>query len=258
MNRFVVVPVRNAEDVSFARYTVQASHAAEGACLVLDLLDAPEAACDDWDALLAEFERTARGNRQTFAVLWHEEPCARLAPAAVAAGLVRHASLGACLAESRPPAEGELHALVTLPSRLDYVPEVKGWLAAVVRSRHGESDAFKVEIIVDELGHNAVDHSPSSHNFFDVAFRLRAHEIEIDVTNVYDDSLNTERIMQRRLKSFDASGDYMGDRGRGLFLVARLADGMQIRSLPGERVCVSVLKRLGGGPGPGSDADPRA
>ena len=118
--------------------------------------------------------------------------------------------------------------------------------AEAVRVLHGDADAFQVELLVDELCLNAVENSPSEQNSYDVHMKCEGFELHVDVTNTFDDSVDSARIMHRRLQSFDDSGDYLGERGRGLFLVARIADGLQIRSVDGDRIRVSVTKRLHG------------
>jgi len=52
--------------------------------------------------------------------------------------------------------------------------------------------------------------------------------------------------LHSRLREFDASGAYLEERGRGLFLVARIADGLKIES-GNAWVHVHVWKDLGSG-----------
>jgi anti-sigma regulatory factor (Ser/Thr protein kinase) len=81
-----------------------------------------------------------------------------------------------------------------------------------------------------------------------VAVASEGDEFKLEVTNSFDPGAEPERTMHGRLQSFDASGSYLGERGRGLFLIARIADGLQIRSLPGDRIRVVATKRLRGEP----------
>jgi anti-sigma regulatory factor (Ser/Thr protein kinase) len=247
VSRFLVVPVTSAEDVTLARYTVQAAHALSGATVVLDLAEAPASASADWEELLAEFARTTSGNRQDFVVLASHERLEELAPRTAATTKPeRQASLVDCLQALGPDPLAPRYGIdLTLPARMEYLAPVRTYLSGIVRQRHGSADAFRIEILVDELCLNAVENSPSGHNSYDVSFRLADGPVELDVSNVFDDTIDSERIMQRRLQTFDASGDYLGERGRGLFLIARLADGLEIKSLPGDRICVSVRKQLG-------------
>jgi anti-sigma regulatory factor (Ser/Thr protein kinase) len=248
VTRFLIVPIRVADDVTLARYAIQAAHAEEGLLIVLDLTDARPGVVPDWARLLQEFGRTAAGNRQQFVVL-ATEPGLKELFAASGQGdqgtvLRRHDHLVACLEALGPQAGDALAVELSLPARMSYLPFVRTYLSSLLRRAHGAANAFRIEILVDELCLNAVENSPSDQNSYELAFRCAGGVVEMDVTNVFDDSINSERIMQRRLKTFDASGDYLGERGRGLFLIARLADGLQIKSLEGDRIQVSVLKRL--------------
>jgi len=240
-SHFIIIPLRVADDVPLARYAVQASHAAAGAAIVLDLSDVQAGEDVDLDGLINEFARTAEGNSQRLAVVG---PRAAIEGDDVARTTF-HGDLVACLQGLGPVARRSFEVQLTLPARLDYLAPVRSYVAEAIRSLHGDADGFQVEILVDELCLNAVENSPSGYNSYEVRIRCEGHELEIEVTNVFDGSINSERIMNRRLQSFDDSGDYLGERGRGLFLVARLADGLQIRALDAERIRVVVTKRLG-------------
>jgi anti-sigma regulatory factor (Ser/Thr protein kinase) len=237
VHRFVLVPLRVEEDVALARHAVQAAHAEREATIALDLTAVDPAAPVDVPSLVAEFARTATGNGQVLEVIGGpERPM----------GARRHADFATCLDQAMP-LHGRAHAaLLTLPARIETLAPVRAHLASIVRRLHGEADAFQVELLLDELCLNAVENSTSPRNTFDVAFRCEGHELAIDVTNVFDDSVDPARIMHRRLASFDDSGGYLGERGRGLFLIARLADGLQIRAVDEDRIRVSVTKRLRG------------
>ena len=267
LNRVLVVPLRVADDVALARYAVPAAHAESGAVVVLDLT-----ACGgvqvDLDALIAECHRTVRGNAQRFVVLASREFLEAAAPLAAARtqtggpgpDMVREDDLEHCLAWAAPAGDRVFSLLITLPARMEYLAPIRRFVSGVVRALHGEADAFQVEILVDELCLNAVENSPSDRSSYEARFQCEGDGVRLEVTNAFDESINSERIMHRRLQSFDASGDYLGDRGRGLFLVGRIADGLQIRSLPEGRIRVSVTKRMGrfASPGVGSRPADRA
>jgi anti-sigma regulatory factor (Ser/Thr protein kinase) len=233
---------------------VQAAHGDAGLTVVLDLT-----APDDVElpaGLLLEVHRTTSGNGQTLAILAHDGGLPGLAALRSAAGVSVHESLGDCLTDltrTRPPDEP---LRLTLPARVGTIAPVRTFLAETVRRRHGDADAFPVEILVDELFLNAIENSPSDRSSFDVAFCCDGGLLVMEVVNVFDDTIDSERIMHRRLRSFDDSGDYLGERGRGLFLVARLADGLEIRSEPPDRMRVVVTRRLGRADGSGASPRP--
>jgi anti-sigma regulatory factor (Ser/Thr protein kinase) len=242
LHRFVLVPIRVEEDVPLARHAVQSSHALRGAVLALDLGGLDPGVPIPVPALVEEFAATAVGNAQRLVLVG--------APGGIAlpAGVEPYADLSACF-DATMPLEGRAHAaLLTVPARVELLPHLRHHLGGVVRTLHGEADAFQSELLIDELCLNAVENSTSTRNTYDVAFRCENYELQLDVTNVFDDSVDPARIMHRRLASFDDSGGYLGERGRGLFLIARIADGLQIRSLDDDRIRVSVTKRLRGNP----------
>lgn len=244
----LLVPVRTEEDVALARHEVLAAHARRGLAVVVDLGELEPVAASEAAALVEELARATLGNGQSLHVVGSGLPL----DGAGLGHVQRHVGFAEAL-EAAVPLGGKTHAVhLTLPARVEPLAAVRHHLAAIVRRQHGEADGFQAELLLDEMCLNAVENSTSSRNSYEVSFRLQGHELAIDVTNVFDDAVDPARIMHRRLASFDDSGRYLGERGRGLFLIARLADGLQIRPLDADRIKVSVTKRLRGtGPDPG-------
>lgn len=239
----IVVEMRTEEDWVLSRHAVMASHGRTGALIVVDV-----SRLEPWEgfdpcAEIGELARTAQGNGQRLVALG--QPTALgWDRCSASADVPFYPELATCL-RLEVPAEGKSYGLlVTLPARLDHVAPVKQHLSSVVRRQHGDAEGFQVEILVDELALNAVENSPSSRSSYDLRFVLENHELILEVTNDFDEAIDSTRIMNRRLQSFDDSGGYMGERGRGLFLIARIADGLQIRAVEGDRVRVTVTKRL--------------
>ena len=239
MYRIMVVPIAIEEDVALARYAIQAAHASPGAVIALDLRHLDAVLAPQMPAMLDELARTAAGNAQRLVILAQE--------AAVAGAGDRPVlpDLRACLLAHAPVSGRSFGMELTLPARTEYLADVRTHVASAVRDQHGDPDGFQVEILLDELCLNAVENSPSPRSAYDVRIACEGHELQVDVTNAFDDSVDSEKIMHRRLQSFDDSGTYLGERGRGLFLVARIADGLQIRSIDRDRLRVTVTKRLG-------------
>jgi anti-sigma regulatory factor (Ser/Thr protein kinase) len=256
MIRLLVIPFSTAEDVALGRYAVQAAHSTPGLVVALDAEGASRSAVGP--RLVADVMQTTRGNGQSLAVIASDGAAGLLPEGPMAAPPV-HRTLEDCLAAWTLDLGREDSLFMTLPARVDYIAPVRRFLVGLVRARHGDADAFPTEILVDELFLNAVENSPSDRNSFDVLFRCDGGELSMEVANVFDDTIDSARIMHRRLRSFDNSGDYLGERGRGLFLIARLADGLRIRSEPPDRIHVTVTRRLGrhaAVPGGGSDGPP--
>ena len=235
MRTLLVIPLDRADEVPIARYNVQAAHARRGAWLLLDLRSATDLS-EQQDELVDEFRATAEGNDQEFAVLG--------APAAGGEGVRHYADLAEAMRGLAPedllPYEVEL----VLPSRLEDLPAVRSFLAETASRLHPQAADFQLAMLVDEICQNAIQNSPSNKSHYEVLFRTDAERVRLEVTNQAAESFPPERIMQRRLDSFDDSGDYLGDRGRGLFLIARLADEMDIRAAGEERITVSVTKKV--------------
>ena len=216
------------EDAVLTRSHLLRLHSRPGAFLVLDLR---RSRLDDPGALLEDLGRTARGNGQELRVLGRTAP----PPEPDARGLE------AALGESIPG----LAFRVSLPCRTEYLPELRRFFSARVSERFGEGCAFRFEVVMDELCLNAVEHSPSRDSRFEVECTTDGDTLHLVVSNEHPRQVDSSRIMTRRLREFDPSGTYMGERGRGLFLIARLVDGLNIRTGEG-RVQVHVWKEMGG------------
>ena len=238
----IVVPVASEEDLVLGRHAIQSAHARAGALVVLDLSQLEPWSGFDARAMLAELLRTTSGNRQDLVALG--QPSSLGLPGGADDAVRFYPELATCLRIEAPLTGRSYGVHLTLPARLEHLPPVKQHLAGIVRALHADAEAFQAEILVDELALNAVENSPSSRSAYDLRFVAENHELIIEVTNDFDEAVDSTRIMNRRLQSFDDSGRYMGERGRGLFLIARIADGLQIRAVEGDRVRVTVTKRL--------------
>ena len=233
----IIVPVADDEELVLGRHQVMAAHARAGAIVALDLTEL-EPGEIDLPRVLADLVSTTSGNRQRLVVVGGKGADGGYADGG-------YADLATCLLAEAPVTGKAFGLIATVPARMSYVQPLRQHLVAAVRSCHGDKEAFQAELLVDELAVNAVENSPSSRNAWDLRFTLEHHHMLVEVTNDFDEAVDSARIMNRRLQSFDDSGRYMGERGRGLFLVARMADGLQIRAMEGDRVRVSVNKKMG-------------
>lgn len=164
------------------------------------------------------------------------------------ADVPRESSVVDALRTLLPMGSRTFQARVIVPARLDYLPPLREIVAEAIGAHHGSAEAFQVEILVDELCLNAAENSPSWTATYEVGVSCEGHELQVEVINTFDPATEPEQAMRGRLESFDDSGGYLGERGRGLFLIARIADGLQIRSLPGHRLRVIATKRLRAAP----------
>lgn len=235
MRTLLIIPLDRTDEVPIARYNIQAAHSRAGAWLLLDLRRVEDLGPLQAE-LVEEFRRTTEGNSQHFAVV---------GPPVAGEEEVQHfpdlkAAISKLAPEDRLPYEVEL----ILPSRLDDLPAVRGFVADTAARLHPHAADFHLAMLIDEICQNAIENSPSNKSHYELLFRSDEQRVRLEVTNQAAESFPPERIMQRRLDSFDDSGQYLGDRGRGLFLIARLADEMDIRAAGEERITVSVTKRV--------------
>ena len=223
-----VLAVDHAEDGVLSRAHLLRLHARPGITVLLDLR---RSRLEDPTALVREFEGVTAGNEQRLALLGRADGFATAGPAG--------------LAEALEGIVGGLDFRLSLPCRVEYLAEVRGFLARRVARVYGEVCAFRVEVVLDELCLNAIEHSPSRESRFGIEAGTRGSVLHLRVSNDHSRGRDDSGIMRRRLREFDPSGGYLGERGRGLFLVAQLADGLNIEADEG-RVHVHVWKDLAG------------
>lgn len=130
-----------------------------------------------------------------------------------------------------------------MPSLARYVPAIRRFVAVRVGAAHEARAAFAMELVLDELCLNAVEHGSPPPARVEVEVRLDGCVLHYSIANEHPRGDASAPVLPSRLKESDPSGVYLGERGRGLFLVARLADGLSIRN-SGRRICVHVWKDL--------------
>jgi len=221
-----VLPLENEEDAVLTKGHLLRLHSRPGAVLLLDLR---RSRIEDPAPLLRELEQVARGNAQEFGVLG----------SAGCGSIASPGSLSDALQERAPG----LTFRVALPCRAEYLPDLRRFFSRRVAERFGEVGAFRLEVVFDELCLNAVEHSPSRESRFGVESAVDGRTLHLVVSNDHPRQVDSSRIMKRRIREFNPSGTYLGERGRGLFLIARLVDGLSIRTGEG-RVQVHVWKEI--------------
>jgi anti-sigma regulatory factor (Ser/Thr protein kinase) len=227
--RVEVLPLDHEEDALLTRNHLLRLHTRRGASVLLDLR---RTRLEEAGPLVEELDGVARGNGQRVLVLGGGGP--------------EEGETCRNLSEGLEAAVPDLTFRVTLPCRPEYIPELRRFFSRRVGERFGEVGGFRLEVVLDELCLNAVEHSPSRDSRFEVESDTEGKILHLKVSNDHSGPHDSSRIMNRRIREFDSSGTYMGERGRGLFLIARLVDGMNIRT-GGGRVQVHVWKDLGGG-----------
>ena len=135
---------------------------------------------------------------------------------------------------------------ISLPCKYKYLSEMRRFFYEIVNRRFEESDSFKVALIMDELCLNAVENSRSDRSRFDIEWFLANGTFTATVSNTSKDSGGSLEKMRRLLNNFDDSGSNLSGRGRGLYLVKEMSDGISLD--PGreerDRIFVTVEKRL--------------
>jgi len=117
---------------------------------------------------------------------------------------------------------------VSLPPLSRYVLAVRRFIAARARETWGERPGFGMELVLDELCLNAIEHGPPFPARFRVAVWVEGATLHYRVSNRHCPSAEPGPAMHSSLREFDASGNNLEEKGRGLFLVARIVDGLTV------------------------------
>lgn len=133
---------------------------------------------------------------------------------------------------------------VALPPDPRYFRPLRHHVRSHCGRAHGDRAAFRMELVLDELCTNAIEHGPPGAPV-EVDLSYADGRIDYRVANRMEDPGATARQLRQLVAGFDATGSYLEERGRGLFLVVHLMDGMEIDG-SGDRLVLHVWKDLGG------------
>lgn len=118
-----------------------------------------------------------------------------------------------------------------LPPLMRYVPAVRRFVAGRVGDRFGARAAFCMELVFDELYINAIEHGAPLPARIRCAVEIDGSVLRYKLRNRLQEphAGEADARMSERVQEFDDSGTYLGERGRGLFLVGSMMDGLSIQ-----------------------------
>lgn len=135
--------------------------------------------------------------------------------------------------------------LFSIPSNLIFVPPIRTFVRnAVSGKNYSDREAFQIEMIVDELCNNAIEHgSKDTLNIVEISISLGRDKIEINVANGIDYiSSNSNQVTENMMKWMEKPNTSIDEpRGRGLALVKMLVNDFDIDSSE-DGTCVHVTK----------------
>ena len=139
-----------------------------------------------------------------------------------------------------------------MPSDIGLVPSVRACISEFFSlCKIERKEAFHIEMIVDELCNNAIEHGTQDENrTIEVLCCANDEQIEINVYNGYSLRATKEKIghdIEKDMKKWALSPSEHEDafRGRGLGLVRNFSDGYEINSST-DGTWVHVIKKRGG------------
>ncbi len=141
------------------------------------------------------------------------------------------------------------NVIITFPSSLDYVPGVRDLICNIAEMRgFSEKEAYRIQTIVDEICNNAIEHG-SRDNESMISIRCTIDNDKMDL--VVEDKGASEESAEGLKKAvakvqFTEQGKVSVEkRGRGLPIVAMLADMLEIdtRSGPGTKIHIVKFKK---------------
>lgn len=133
------------------------------------------------------------------------------------------------------------------PADLNIVPGIRSMIARTAFTYgFSERECYQVETIVDEICNNAIEHGCSRPGAeIALEYKVEQDHVEITVKDEGGKEFNPEIVMQRNeslAENESRSLEFLERRGRGLYIVKRLSNSLDI-SVGKEGTIVKVLKK---------------
>lgn len=125
------------------------------------------------------------------------------------------------------------HLHLKFPPFLEFIPSVRSLVSRISKQKgYRNRDSFRIEMIVDELCNNAIEHGTREQNeFIDLKINIDPVKIEIDVTSVSDpENMPTLKSLLRSSEVQTPECKLYEKRGRGLTLIKMLSNELSIDS----------------------------
>jgi anti-sigma regulatory factor (Ser/Thr protein kinase) len=139
-----------------------------------------------------------------------------------------------------------------MPSDIGLVPSIRASINDFVSlCGVGKKDLFHIELILDELCNNAIEHgTQDEHRAIEVLCSVNEEQVEINVYNGYSPRAAKEKAgheIEKNMEKWAQSPNYAEDkfRGRGLGIVKKFSDNFEINS-SGDGTWVHVIKKKRG------------
>ena len=123
--------------------------------------------------------------------------------------------------------------IIKIPAKLNFIAGVRVCIAYVAYNfGFSESEVYQIETIVDELCSNAIEHGSKSED--DVVILecvFSKGELELKVKDTGNEKFNVEEVfaINKRKMEQGWKAKELYERGRGLIIVQRLVDNLDIK-----------------------------
>lgn len=135
---------------------------------------------------------------------------------------------------------------IAIPAQFLFVPGVRSCISCIC-SYFGfdEHEEYQIQTIIDELCNNAIEHgSKSPDSIIEINAKMMDQQLEVSVCDTGNKPFNKEEtlafVKERMERGWEA--EEMVGRGRGLFIVQKLVDVMDITTNE-QGTKVSIIKR---------------
>lgn len=140
---------------------------------------------------------------------------------------------------------------ITIPAQFLFVPGVRSCISCVCTYfGFDEHEEYQIQTVIDELCNNAIEHgSKSPDSLIEISTKISEHELEVNIHDTGNKPFNKEEtlafVKERMERGWET--EEMVGRGRGLFIVQKLVDKLDI-STSENGTNVTIVKRHAGLP----------
>ncbi len=133
---------------------------------------------------------------------------------------------------------------LTFPGKLEYIPAIRKFVSGVAMSnKFSNKFAFRLEIIVDEICNNAVQHgSLSAAAQVEVLVNIDLDAMNISVSDSGGKMKDIKRLKDVLALTNKEEIEGKFERGRGMDIVKTLSSDIHLNVLPNGRTEIKVIK----------------
>ncbi|MBI5554491.1 MAG: ATP-binding protein [Elusimicrobia bacterium] len=134
---------------------------------------------------------------------------------------------------------------IVIPADFCFMPGVRACISRICAGLgFDDHEAYQIETVVDEICNNAVEHgSKTSQDIVVIGCSVSAGRIDFHITDSGNKEFRANEVFENNKRRIEQGWDLeeMNQRGRGLFIIQRMIDGMTIEKA-GQGVKVSLYK----------------